>query len=214
MFYDLTSKITTDENIIRQPSISDLYTELLLENIDGFYVDEMLAQYYKNLIPQRITFIDPNLEKDKNAFAFQKNDEGKKLAEEFNEFLKTAKVDKLLRKWKASSTADLTVDQNINFPEGKTLKVAFNLGNKVLSFKEHGEIKGLEIELIYEFLKEKKYNVIFEEISFEDMVEYIKLEKLISLEDVSQLQRKEKIMFFFQTLSIQQKQFLPQELIN
>lgn len=177
MFYDLTSKITTDENIIRQPSISDLYTELLLENIDGFYVDEMLAQYYKNLIPQRITFIDPNLEKDKNAFAFQKNDEGKKLAEEFNEFLKTAKVDKLLRKWKASSTADLTVDQNINFPEGKTLKVAFNLGNKVLSFKEHGEIKGLEIELIYEFLKEKKYNVIFEEISFEDMVEYIKTGK-------------------------------------
>ena len=141
-------------------------------------------------------------------------EDGKKLAEEFNEFLKTAKVDKLLRKWKASSTADLTVDQNINFPEGKTLKVAFNLGNKVLSFKEHGEIKGLEIELIYEFLKEKKYNVIFEEISFEDMVEYIKLEKLISLEDVSQLQRKEKIMFFFQTLSIQQKQFLPQELIN
>ena len=47
MFYDLTSKITTEENIISQPSFPDLYTELLLENIDGFYVDEILAQYYK-----------------------------------------------------------------------------------------------------------------------------------------------------------------------
>ena len=113
MFYDLTSKITTEENIISKPSFPDLYTELLLENIDGFYVDEILAQYYKNLIPQRITFIDPNLEEAQNAFAFQKNEEGQKLAEEFNEFLKTVDVDKLLSKWNTSSTAGLNVDQNI-----------------------------------------------------------------------------------------------------
>ena len=64
--------------------------------------------------------------------------------------------------------------QNINFPNGKTINVAFNLHNKALSFKEYGEIKGFEIELIYQFLKEKKYNVNFKEISFDDMVEYIK----------------------------------------
>ena len=163
MFYDLTSKITTEENIISKPSFPDLYTELLLENIDGFYIDEILAQYYKNLIPQRITFIDPNLEEAQNAFAFQKNEEGQKLAEEFNEFLKTVDVDKLLSKWNTSSTTDLTVDQNINFPNGKTINVAFNLHNKALSFKEYGENKGFEIELIYQFLKKKKYNVNFKE---------------------------------------------------
>ena len=174
MFYDLTSKITTEENIINKPSFPDLYTELLLENIDGFYVDEILAQYYKNLIPQRITFIDPNLEEAQNAFAFQKNEEGQKLAEEFNEFLKTVDVDKLLRMEYIFYSRFKCWSKYINFPNGKTINVAFNLHNKALSFKEHGEIKGFEIELIYQFLKEKKYNVNFKEISFDDMVEYIK----------------------------------------
>ena len=174
MFYDLTSKMTTEENIISQPSFPDLYTELLLENIDGFYVDEILAQYYKNLIPQRITFIDPNLEEAQNAFAFQKNEEGQKLAEEFNEFLKTVDVDKLLRMEYIFYSRFKCWSKYINFPNGKTINVAFNLHNKALSFKEYGENKGFEIELIYQFLKEKKYNVNFKEISFDDMVEYIK----------------------------------------
>lgn len=108
MFYDITTKITDEEkNIITKPLISDLYTQLLLENIEGFYIDEILAQYYTNLIPQRLTYINPKLNEMKNAFAFQKNEKGKELAEEFNEFLKTINIDKLFSKWNASSTLDL-----------------------------------------------------------------------------------------------------------
>lgn len=213
MFYNLTFKITTEENIISKPSFPDLYTELLLENIDGFYIDEILAQYYKNLIPQRITFIDPNLEEAQNAFAFQKNEEGQKLAEEFNEFLKTVDVDKLLSKWNTSSTADLTVDQNINFPNGKTINVAFNLHNKILSFKEHGENKGFEVELIYQFLKEKKYNVNFKEISFDDMVEYIKSGEVDITGGCLSITKERENSVLFSVLSIHQKQFLQQEII-
>ena len=178
MFYDITTKITDEEkNIITKPLISDLYTQLLLENIEGFYIDEILAQYYTNLIPQRLTYINPKLDEMKNAFAFQKNEKGKELAEEFNEFLKTINIDKLFSKWNASSTLDLTVDKKIDFPGNKTINVAFNLDNKVLSFKERGDIKGLEIELIYKFLREKKYNINFKEISTEEMVEYIQTGK-------------------------------------
>lgn len=58
--------------------------------IDAFPVDEPVIRYISG-VNDKITYIPEYMDPFDFAFVFRKNDEGKKLAEEFSEFLEQLK---------------------------------------------------------------------------------------------------------------------------
>ena len=97
---ELTSKYLPKSEIVTEDLLTSLIKLLLLEEIEGFFMDKPIAEYLKEKYSWRLTYYD--LEDStgyKNAFAFQKNDEGKALLTVFNEFLKTLNLKEIYKKW-------------------------------------------------------------------------------------------------------------------
>ena len=133
---------------------------LLLEEIQGFLFDKPVADYLSNKMSWRLTYYEiEDLKGNKNALAFQKNEEGEALLKEFNEFLKTINLKEIYEKW---MVADYTTDYNDNGynisnyiidknldPKWALLTVGADLDNKPISFYGQNEPKGIEIEILY-----------------------------------------------------------------
>ena len=135
--------------------------DLLLEDIDGFLNDDIIGKYFEKKFPDRITYYDMNVSNDL-GFGFKKNEDNA-LLKEFNEFLAKQDVEKLFEKWNVDDTFNIKVEKN-NFTDGKTIKVGVRLDSKPFAYRENGEEKGFEIDLLYQFAKEQKYNVDFVEL--------------------------------------------------
>ena len=135
--------------------------DLLLEDIDGFLNDDIIGKYFEKKFPDRITYYDMNVSNDL-GFGFKKNEDNA-LLKEFNEFLAKQDVEKLFEKWNVDDTFNIKVEKN-NFTDGKTIKVGIRLDSKPFAYRENGEEKGFEIDLLYQFAKEQKYNVDFVEL--------------------------------------------------
>ena len=135
--------------------------DLLLEDINGFLNDDIIGKYFEKKFPDRITYYDMNVSNDL-GFGFKKNEDNA-LLKEFNEFLATIDVEKLFEKWNVDDTFNIKVEKN-NFTDGKTIKVGVRLDSKPFAYRENGEEKGFEIDLLYQFAKEQKYNVDFVEL--------------------------------------------------
>ena len=85
-YYDtLTQKYFNESEFVEGENVFDLMKKLLLEEINGFIFDQPAVEYYVSLFPYRLsTYLFDELEPNQNAFGFQKNEEGEKLAKEFN----------------------------------------------------------------------------------------------------------------------------------
>ena len=134
----------------------------MLEEIEGFINDEVIAQKLEKKYPERLTYYDLN-SPQKSGFGFKKTKDNP-LIKEFNEFLEKINKEKLLEKWNVDNTFNINVEKN-NFQNGDTIKVGFLLDEKPFAYKENGEAKGYEIDLLYQFAKSKNYNVDLVELS-------------------------------------------------
>ena len=144
--------------VVQKGNSFDLLYALLMNEIQGFLTDETVAQSFQRKFPERVTYfkiegVDNNL-----GFGFKKDDTS--LLEEFNTFLKTIDKDALYKKWNADDTSSLTVQLD-DFKGTKTIKAGFLLDPKPFSYIENGMLKGYEIDLLYQFADEQKYNVEF-----------------------------------------------------
>ena len=86
-YQNLTETIFPNSKITPIESFYDIYTTLLLEEIEGCLLDKPLIDYFTNRYPDRITAYPEEFDSNNYGFGFQKNAEGEKLVKEFNEFL-------------------------------------------------------------------------------------------------------------------------------
>ena len=71
---------------------------------------------------------------------------------EFNKFLEKQDIEKLYKKWNVEDTSNIKIEKN-SYQGEKTIKVGLISDSKPFCFLEKNEIKGLEIDLLYEFTK-------------------------------------------------------------
>lgn len=142
----------------------DLLYFLLREDIEGFLIDETIAKINVKKFPDRITYFDMNVTNDL-GFGFKKNDAS--LLNEFNQFLEKQDVEKLYEKWNVEDTSDIKIEKD-NCEGEKTIKVGLLMDSKPFCYKEDDEIKGIEVDLLYQFAKSKNYNI--------DLVEFVNSE--------------------------------------
>ena len=133
----------------------DLLYNLLLENLQGFLTDDLVAKNYAKKFPDRITYYDMNIPNE-FAFAFRKGENS--LLEEFNEFLKTQDLEKLYEKWNVNDTFNLKIEKD-NYIGKKTIKVGFFFDSKPFCYLENREEKGIDMDLLYQFAKSQNYSV-------------------------------------------------------
>jgi len=171
-YINITNSHFQKSELILSDSFYDLYTELLYENIEGFIIDKTIADYFQNRYPDRLTFYTENYLNNSYAFGFQKNDEGEKLLNEFNDFLSNFDTESLYNKWIKPNTS-LLIDKNLN-KSAKIINAAFFIGIRPMCYYEIEEEKGFELDLLYQFAKEKNYNINLTRINTtNDRINYI-----------------------------------------
>ena len=123
-----------------------------MKDIEGFIIDDIIAQYYKIVFNNKLSYYHLDLREDDIGFGFQKNANGEALLNEFNEFLSTLNLNGIYQKWYVLDTSKLSIDKDLN-TNGRLINVALNLGLKPICFIEGNEAKGFETEIIYRFAK-------------------------------------------------------------
>jgi len=173
---NLTKTNFPNSNYTYYDGTHQLFQGLLLEEIDGFLMDEPNAEYFKVVYPERITYFPESFEENQYAFGFQKNDEGKILLDQFNEFLSKTNIKEIYDKWNVDDTTKLTIDKDLN-TSAETINAGFLMDLNPLCFLEGTEAKGYEVELLYKFAKEYNYNINFIQIDVGERVSYIEEKK-------------------------------------
>ena len=171
-FVNLTLQNFSDSEQKYYDGTFELYEALLLEEIEGFLIDEPSAEYFELLYPDRLTYFRDNFEENEYAFGVQDNN----LLNEFNEFLSNVNKTEIYDKWKVADTSKLTIDKNLNESD-PIINAGFTMNLKPLCYKEGNEVLGYEIELLYKFAKEKGYNINLMEINTAERISYIQDKK-------------------------------------
>ena len=173
---DLTKANFTKSKYTYYDGTYELFQALLMEEIEGFLMDEPNAEYFKIVYPERITYFPENFQENQYAFGFQKTDEGNILLDKFNQFLSNTNLKEIYDKWNVNDTTKLTIDKNLN-TSAETINAAFLMDLNPLCFLEGTEAKGYEVELLYKFAKEYNYNINFMQVDVGDRVSYIEENK-------------------------------------
>ena len=171
-YEDITLDKFPDSTFNYYDNIFSPFEDLLMEDIEGFLIDEPIADYFRLLYPERLDYYNTDYLRNQYAFAFRKDQNGTALLNEFNQFLLNVNLTELYIKWHVANTSSVTIDKNLN-TSAPTIDVAFNMDLKPLSFIENNEMKGYEIDLLYRFAKEKNYNINLEKVSINDRINYL-----------------------------------------
>ena len=186
IFDQLITKYFPNSQIVTEDLLTSLIWNLLMEKIEGFLFDKPIAEYLSLKYSWRLTYFDlEDLTGYKNAFAFQKNAEGKALLNDFNDFIKTVNLTQIYEKWIVAdyeSTEAMPNDYNISQyiidkdldPSWPLIKVGADLDTKPISYYGQNEPKGIELDILYKFAKAKHYNIEIISISSDERITYIK----------------------------------------
>ena len=168
VYSELTKSLFKDSEIICKDTFYELYIELLAERIEGIIIDKVIADYFNNRYPNRISFYTDILEENNYGFGFQKNKEGETLRNQFNEFLKHIDTNALYEKWLKTNSLQLHVNKTLNDTSVKTINYATTLDVIPTNYLEFGESKGFELDLVYMFAREYNYKVNFINLDHND----------------------------------------------
>ena len=159
VYSELTKSLFKDSEIIYKDTFYELYIELLAGRIEGIIIDKVIADYFNNRYPNRITFYTDILEENNYGLGFQKNSEGEILKNQFNEFLKHTDTKALYEKWLRTNSLQMHVNKTLNDTSEKTINYATTLDLIPTNFIEFTESKGYELDLVYMFAREYNYKV-------------------------------------------------------
>ena len=159
VYSELTKSSFKDSEIIYKDTFYELYIELLAGRIEGIIIDKVIADYFNNRYPNRITFYTDILEENNYGLGFQKNSEGEILRNQFNEFLKHTDTKALYEKWLRTNSLQMHVNKTLNDTSEKTINYATTLDLIPTNFIEFTESKGYELDLVYMFAREYNYKV-------------------------------------------------------
>ena len=165
---ELSKSLFEKSTIIYKDTFNELYVELFAEKIEGIIIDKVIAEYFENRYPKRISLYTDILEENNYGFGFQKNDEGEILRNQFNDFLRRIDRKALYEKWSKTDSSQLHVNKTLNETSEKTINYASTLEVIPTNFIEMAEPKGYELDLVYMFAREYNYKVNFINLGFNE----------------------------------------------
>jgi len=86
-------------------NISSPFQDLLLENIEGFLIDEPMVDHFRLLYPEILDYYTTDLLNIQYSFGFKKDENGITLLNEFNQFLSNVNLTEIYIKWNVSNTS-------------------------------------------------------------------------------------------------------------
>lgn len=149
--------------------------------VDCCLMDNLISEFY---LPQYDGLDFINLETKNNiGFIATKNEAGKALIVDFNQFLKSleesGKLEKLQEKWIHGSDSDRTmsVDYNSLIAENGTITYAVCPTYPPFEYEQDGSVIGYEVELVALFCREKGYELNMEKVDFPSVLAGVSSEK-------------------------------------
>ena len=198
IYFDIVKEIIPNVNVIQFKDYDELTDALLSNKIDGYAVDEpSIKEIMKT--KTNLTYIKKKMSIDNFAYAFNKNQKGYELQQQFNEFLlkiqKDGTYNQIQKNWFEKVDYLLDVDYtelpNIN---GKIILGA-EVNNKPFCFLSDNKIEGYEIDLVISFCKEYGYALDIKTLTFEELMQ--PSEKLdIRCSSISITDERKEIYYF------------------
>lgn len=163
-----------DANIKYFSSRDNAYRALASGVVDGVADDEPIVRSILRSTDD-LGIIDGYLEPAEYAFVFTKDEKGKKLSEEFSEYVKKSRksgeLDALDKKWFGNQTDNKQSDDYEDLPaKNGTLKLAFDDSNIPFAYMSAGKPVGYDIDLAIGFCREYGYGLMISKVDFSSML--------------------------------------------
>ena len=160
---------------------ADLINALTTGKIVSFAADEPVAkvQIQEN---DKLTYVPEYLDSFEFGYVFAKTEEGAKLRDQMNEYLKTIRADGTLaeidRRWFSQNDADKTLLDYKSFPAvNGTLHLATEALYEPFSYIKNNEIVGYDIDIIVRFCEACGYGLEIEDMNFSGILPSVQCEK-------------------------------------
>ena len=141
--------------------------------LDAFITDEPIARYINNEYPS-VSHIDEMLGTAGYAFAFPKTDDGIRLMEQMNAFLRKIEEDGTLTRidsiWFGSDTSEQVIDFPGSEGENGTLRFATNVESAPFTYLANGEVVGYEVDILARFCHEYGYGLEIYTMDFDALI--------------------------------------------
>lgn len=149
---------------------ADLINALITGKIVSYAADEPVAkvQMQEN---DKLTYVPEYLDSFEFGYVFAKNEEGAKLRDQMNEYLKKIQADGTLaeidRQWFSLNDAEKTLPDYQSFPAPNgTLRLATEALYEPFSYIKNNEIVGYDIDIIVRFCEACGYGLEIEDMNF------------------------------------------------
>jgi len=165
---ELTEEIFNNSENIFKENVYELYNSLLVNEINGFLIDEMIAEYYEKKVSDRLIYFPKILSRNHIGFIFT----NETITKQFNEFFGKIKNEQksfyeILNEFYFNNITEnnlfnfnyLNDLNNLNYNE--TINVIIDKNIYPFVYIENGIYKGYEINLLYNFSYQYNYTLIF-----------------------------------------------------
>ena len=156
VFDNVTKTHFSNSELVYYKDTFHLFKSLFTDEIEGFLTDVPNAEDFQKRFPEKVSYFGENFYNNSYGFAFKNNNQ---IFKDFQSYL-SATGDKLIdyyEKWRNDDNPP-TIDKTLN-KSAPTIRVAMFPDTKPICFEKNKEITGYEIQLLYEFAKEKNYNI-------------------------------------------------------
>ncbi len=175
MFDVLVEKNIPDAKVTYFNTYPDMVTALEAGKVDAVCIDEPIIKYIMATEEHSVSYIKEPIEEYNYGFAFPKTEKGRRLRDEFNEFLRSIKSDgtlsKIENKWFSADESSHTLPEIDNSSaKNGVLRLSAEALNMPFVYLEGKEIAGYEIDIAYSFCKQYGYGIEVVDMSFDAII--------------------------------------------
>ncbi len=181
MFDAVVNEKMPDSPVKYYNTYPDMIAALRSGKIDGVCIDEPIIRYILNQYSD-VEYLKEKLDTYNYGFAFAKNENGKALCIQFNDFIKQIKEDNTLdeidTKWFSSDESKHTIpDLSTLEATNGVLTLAVEALNPPFVYVMNGNVVGYETDIAYRFCKEYGYGLEISDMSFDAIIPALKTGK-------------------------------------
>ena len=163
--------VIPDAEIVYLNNKADLVNSLLTFKIDGFVVDEPVAEMLTNE-NDSLTYIPDYLDSLDFSYVFPMNDKGEDLCDDFSEFLEEIKEDGTLeeieRRWFSDDESIKSIPDYTSFPASNgPLRLAVEALYEPFCYILNNQIVGYDIDIAVRFCEAYGYGLEIIDMSFD-----------------------------------------------
>ena len=173
--------VIPDAKIVYLNNKADLVNSLLAFKIDGFVVDEPVAEIIVGE-NSRLTYIPDYVDVFDFGYVFPKNDDGEDLCDDFSEFLEEIKSDgtleKIEKRWFSDDESEKSIPdyKSLPAPNG-TLRLAVEALYEPFCYILNNQIVGYDIDIAVRFCEAYGYGLEIHDMSFDAVLSAVQTGK-------------------------------------